>query len=83
MSRLFLATSTLSLLACGSFAPKAGDACSPEGSLACESPTMGLECRDGTLRSISCRGPGGCLEEGNQVRCDPTHAEPGDGCAAA
>ncbi len=68
------------LFACGG-PTKAGEQCTPEGGLACgESSSVGLECKNGVTREFSCRGPAGCMIDGEKVACDLTRAQPGDAC---
>jgi hypothetical protein len=54
--------------------------CSP-GRTACVGASSGLFCAvDGTYKSMSCSGEGGCSVQGAKVVCDNDTAAVGDGC---
>ncbi|HEX8821965.1 MAG TPA: hypothetical protein VF794_18705 [Archangium sp.] len=59
-----------------------GDACEG-GGYTCSSQTEALECRDKKWRTLPCRGPQGCSEDGQTVSCDLTLNVEGDACAAS
>jgi hypothetical protein len=72
---------SLSLLpACGT--PKAGDKCDTAGFL-CESSASAMECKLGVWVSLPCKGPGGCVREGDTVKCDMSGNTAGDACASS
>lgn len=70
---------SLVLSACG---VKAGDKCEG-GGYTCASEKEALECRDKVWRTLPCRGPAGCSEEGNSVSCDMVGNVEEDACAAS
>lgn len=76
-----VAVASLSLFsACG--APKAGDKCDTTGFL-CESAASAMECKLGAWVSLPCKGPGGCVREGDTVKCDMSGNMVGDACASS
>jgi hypothetical protein len=70
---------SLVLSACGA---KAGDKCQGND-YTCSSEKESLECRDHAWRALPCRGPAGCTEQDQTVRCDLTGNVEGDACAAS
>ena len=70
---------SLLLSACG---VKSGDTCEGGGYI-CSSEKEALECRDKVWRALPCRGPSGCSESGDSIRCDMTGNADGDACAAS
>lgn len=59
--------------------PAAGDSCSRAGVLDCVSSSAALECRAGTVRTVPCRGDGGCAQHSATIECDTSgnlHTEP-------
>ncbi len=70
---------SLLLAGCG---PSAGGDCNG-GGFVCDEKTLALECRGGTWREVPCRGPLGCSETGQSVRCDTSNNVAGDGCASS
>lgn len=85
MNRSFLAlvsaVGSLLLTACGG--PSSGDDCDEPGSFVCQEAVLSLECRSGKWRQLPCRGPLGCRETDEAVRCDTSGNGPGDACAAS
>jgi len=76
---LSLLLGSLLLSACGA---RAGASCEG-GGYTCSSEAEALECRDQKWRTLQCRGPLGCVEEGDTVSCDLTRNVAGDACAAS
>ena len=70
---------SLLLSACGA---RPGDSCKG-GGYVCVSEIEAMECRDAVWRVLPCRGPAGCEESGNTVRCDLSANLPRDACAAS
>jgi hypothetical protein len=68
---------SLVLPACG---PSAGDDCEG-GGYVCSDETQALECRDGTWRALPCKGPLGCSDLDDSIRCDMSANTAGDACA--
>lgn len=79
--RSILVAAALCLSACGG--PNAGDACTPNGAMACGDSDEGFECRGGSLKAIPCKGPGGCVASSTRVSCDTSGNIAGDGCATS
>ncbi|XXF80899.1 hypothetical protein P2318_14395 [Myxococcaceae bacterium GXIMD 01537] len=69
----------LLLAGCGT---SAGDDCEG-GGFVCDSDTQALECRGGQWRALPCRGPLGCSEVEERVRCDMSANNAGDACASS
>jgi hypothetical protein len=69
-----------SLLLSGCGGPGSGDSCDG-GDFVCQDDAQALECRDGKWRALACRGPLGCRELADSVRCDTSLNQEGDGCA--
>ena len=69
--------------ACDIHANEDGDLCSTddEGAAACVDTKTLVACRKGAYTRVACRGPGGCVEEGGNARCDTSVAEAGEPCA--
>ncbi|MCP3143369.1 hypothetical protein [Pyxidicoccus xibeiensis] len=67
------------LAGCGQ---SAGDSCEGSGFI-CEEDTRALECRGGVWREIPCKGPLGCRESDDSVRCDTSRNAAGDACASS
>ena len=66
-------------LACGG--PKEGDACSTAAEGArCLDAKVALMCQEERLVRFPCKGPSGCAENAEGVRCDSTLAEETDRC---
>jgi len=63
--------------------PEAGDDCSPEGAIACESTSQALFCQGGKLVAVPCRGAAGCITNNERGTCDLTRALAGDACPSA
>ncbi|QSQ26969.1 hypothetical protein JY651_19515 [Pyxidicoccus parkwayensis] len=61
---------------------KAGDSCEGSGFI-CQEDVLALECRSGTWREVPCRGPLGCRESADAVRCDTSNNQAGDACASS
>lgn len=78
----FVLLAALSLFASACGTPKAGDTCDTAGFL-CESAASALECRLGTWTSLPCKGPNGCLRDGDLVKCDMTGNAENDACASS
>jgi hypothetical protein len=74
-----LLAGSLLLSACG---VKAGDSCEG-GGYTCASEKEALECRDKKWRTLPCRGPQGCTQDGQTLSCDLTLNVEGDACAAS
>jgi hypothetical protein len=70
-------------VSCDVSANRAGDPCSTdeEGASVCADDKTLVACRRGKYARVPCRGPGGCLQEGGNTRCDATIAEVGEPCA--
>lgn len=66
------------LIACGRVEP--GDSCATDGTGVCDSGEVALWCEGGKLRSIPCRGPGGCISDNQRLQCDVQRAVAGDAC---
>ncbi|MEW6433696.1 MAG: hypothetical protein AB1730_19490 [Myxococcota bacterium] len=73
---------SLSLFATACGSPKAGDKCDTTGFL-CESAQSAMECKLGVWVSLPCKGPGGCVREGDTVKCDMSGNMEGDACASS
>ncbi|AGC45960.1 hypothetical protein [Myxococcus stipitatus] len=84
MNRSLLALVSVvgSLLFTGCGGPKAGDDCDG-GGFVCQEAVLALECRSGTWREVPCRGPLGCRESDDAVRCDTSGNDAGDACASS
>ncbi len=66
-------------LACGG--PKEGEACaSVTDGTRCLDAKVALLCQEDRLVRFPCKGPSGCSESGDGVRCDSTLAEETDRC---
>lgn len=61
--------------------PGSGDSCDG-GDYVCQDDAQALECRNGTWRALACRGPLGCRELADSVRCDTSLNQEGDGCSS-
>lgn len=70
---------SLLLAGCGQ---SAGDSCEGSGFI-CQEDVLALECRAGVWRELPCRGPLGCRETDDAVRCDTSNNRAGDACAAS
>ncbi len=83
MTRSFLAAvsvvGSLLLAGCGQ---SAGDSCEG-GGFVCQEDVLALECRAGVWREVPCRGPLGCRETDDAVRCDTSNNRAGDACASS
>jgi hypothetical protein len=83
MNRSFLAAvslvAPLLLAGCGQ---SAGDSCEGSG-FVCQEDVLALECRGGVWREVPCRGPLGCRETDDAVRCDTSNNRAGDACASS
>lgn len=80
---LFVVVSVVgSLLLSGCGGPSAGDDCDG-GGFVCQEDVLALECRAGTWRQVPCRGPLGCRETDESVRCDTSGNGEGDACASS
>jgi hypothetical protein len=66
------------LAGCGQ---SAGDNCEGSG-FVCQEDVLALECRGGVWRELPCRGPLGCRETDDAVRCDTSNNRVGDACAS-
>ena len=66
------------LAGCGQ---SAGDSCEGSG-FVCQEDVLALECRGGVWRELPCRGPLGCRETDDAVRCDTSNNRVGDACAS-
>ncbi|NNB90594.1 hypothetical protein HJC10_30790 [Corallococcus exiguus] len=82
MNRLPLALLSLVgfFLLSGCGGPGSGDSCDG-GDYVCQDDAQALECRNGTWRPLACRGPLGCREQADSVRCDTSLNQENDGCA--
>ncbi|RYZ36321.1 MAG: hypothetical protein EOO71_32270 [Myxococcaceae bacterium] len=81
MNRLSLALLSFGfLLLSGCGGPGSGDSCDG-GDYVCLDDAQALECRSGTWRSLACRGPLGCRELSDSVRCDTSLNMENDACA--
>ncbi|MFP2930889.1 hypothetical protein ACLESO_37955 [Pyxidicoccus sp. 3LG] len=83
MNRSLLAAVSLvgSLLLAGC-SQGAGDSCEGSGFI-CQEDVLALECRSGVWREVPCKGPLGCRETGDAVRCDTSNNVAGDACASS
>jgi hypothetical protein len=63
--------------------PAPGGKCAQHGKVTCEDPWGALYCFDGVLERVTCRGPGGCVPDGDGVACDDAIAAEGDLCMMA
>lgn len=79
---LSVAVVSLSLFATACGAPKAGDKCDTTGFL-CESSQTAMECKLGVWVSLPCKGSGGCVRDGDTVKCDMSGNAEGDACASS
>jgi hypothetical protein len=70
---------SLLLAGCGQ---SAGDTCEG-GGFVCQEDVVALECRGGKWREVPCRGPLGCRETDDAVRCDTSNNRAGDACASS
>ncbi|ABF88448.1 putative lipoprotein [Myxococcus xanthus DK 1622] len=70
---------SLLLAGCG---PSAGGDCDG-GGFVCQERVLALECRGGKWRELPCRGPLGCRETSEAVRCDTSNNVAGDACASS
>lgn len=66
----------------GCASPKAGDKCSSTGFF-CADLITALECRSGVWVSLPCKGKGGCVRDGDLIRCDMSGNAVGDNCATS
>lgn len=66
------------LSGCGG--PDAGDTCGGRD-FVCQDDAQALECRGGKWRALACRGPLGCRELADSVRCDTSLNQENDACA--
>ncbi|NTX57411.1 hypothetical protein [Myxococcus sp. CA039A] len=81
---LFVLVSVVgSLLLAGCGGASAGDDCDEAGSFVCQENVLALECRTGTWREVPCRGPLGCRESDEAVRCDTSGNVGGDACSSS
>lgn len=78
--RSFLLTVGLLVVACG--APQPGGSCDSVGFL-CIDATTAIECQVGKWSALPCRGPMGCVRQGNLIKCDMSGNLEGDACAAS
>lgn len=78
----FLVLAAFALTAC-SGPLEAGDPCTPEGGVSCSNSTLALTCEGGIARAIECRGPAGCIADGEKAACDFSKARAGDSCPKA
>lgn len=67
------------LLFVGCAGVQEGESCNSER-FACADVDAALECREERWVRIPCRGPAGCEEAGDQVRCDLSANRTGDLC---
>ncbi len=83
MNRSFFAAvsvvGSLLLAACGQ---SVGDSCEGTG-FVCQEDALALECRNSVWREVPCRGPLGCRETDDAVRCDVSGNRDGDACASS
>ncbi|HEX5744818.1 MAG TPA: hypothetical protein VFZ09_01165 [Archangium sp.] len=63
--------------------PEAGDKCTPEGGITCDTTTSALFCEGGVFRAVPCRGGAGCVAGQDRGVCDLTKAQAGDACPAS
>lgn len=56
-----------------------GEACN-SARFACADVDAALECREGRWVRIPCRGPEGCVSDGEAIRCDLSANQEGDRC---
>ncbi|MCE9673688.1 hypothetical protein LY474_38390 [Myxococcus stipitatus] len=77
---LFVLVSVVGSLFFAGCGQSVGDDCDGGGFI-CQDAVLALECRDGKLREVQCRGPLGCRESGDTVRCDTSLNGAGDACA--
>ncbi|MBZ4416364.1 hypothetical protein [Myxococcus sp. RHSTA-1-4] len=83
MNRLsFAAVSLVASLLLAGCGQSAGDSCEGSG-FVCQEDVLALECRGGVWREVPCRGPLGCRETDDAVRCDTTNNRAGDACASS
>jgi hypothetical protein len=83
MTRSFLvAVSVVGSLLLAGCGQSAGDSCEGSG-FVCQEDALALECRGGTWREVPCRGPLGCRETDDSVRCDTLNNRAGDACASS
>jgi hypothetical protein len=80
--RLLLIVSAVACWACGGTTPKPGDACTNRAYY-CKDGTAALECRDGTIVELPCRGPQGCTSASGQIQCDMSQNLEDDLCASS
>lgn len=79
---LLVAVSVVGSLLLAGCGQKAGDSCEGSG-FTCQEDVLALECRGGVLREVPCRGPLGCRETDEAVRCDTSNNRAGDACASS
>jgi hypothetical protein len=79
---LFAAVSVVGSLLLAACGQSAGDNCEGAG-FVCQEEALALECRGGVWREIPCRGPLGCRETDDAVRCDVSGNRDGDACASS
>lgn len=79
---LFFAVSVVGSLLFAGCSQGAGDSCDGSGFI-CQEDVLALECRSGTWREVPCRGPLGCRETDDAVRCDTSNNRAGDACASS
>jgi len=63
--------------------PAPGGKCAQHGKATCENPWGALYCFDGVLERVTCRGPQGCVPDGDGVLCDDAIAAERDLCMLA
>lgn len=81
MNRLSLALVSFGFfLLSGCGGPGSGDSCDG-GDYVCQDDAQALECRNGEWRTLACRGPLGCRELADSVRCDTSLNMENDACA--
>lgn len=79
---LLAAVSVVGSLLFAGCGQSAGDSCDGSGFI-CQEDVLALECRNGTWREVPCRGPLGCRETDDDVRCDTSNNRAGDACASS
>ncbi|NMO16716.1 hypothetical protein HPC49_23725 [Pyxidicoccus fallax] len=79
---LFVAASLVGSFLLAGCGQSAGDSCEGSG-FVCQEEVLALECRNGVWREVPCRGPLGCRETDDAVRCDTSNNRAGDACASS